>query len=190
MTSSGRLDFTVPTVAGVHDVLLGGADNYAADREQAAELTRIYPGLRDVVREDRDFLIRAVTWAAGQGIRQFADIGAGLPRWPGVGAAAQAVIPAAKVVYVDRDPVAIAHVRVRLATGDSTAAVDADLADPDAVTAHPAFRGVIDLAGPVCLVFGLVLNLFPAEKAREVIAGYADLVAPGQMHRDLLRAGR
>jgi hypothetical protein len=132
-----------------------------------------------VVREDREFLVRAVTWAARQGIRQFADIGTGLPAWPDVGDAARAVIPAAKVVYVDRDPVAVAHVRVRLATGGSTAAMDADLADPDAVTRHPAFRGVIDLARPVCLVFGLVLNLFPADKAREVIAGYADLAAPG-----------
>jgi hypothetical protein len=89
------------------------------------------------------------------------------------------VIPAAKVVYVNRDPVAVAHVRVRLAPGDG--AMDVDPADPPAVTGHPAFRGVVDLAEPVCLVFGLLLNLFPAQKAREVLAGYADRVASGSL---------
>jgi len=87
-----------------------------------------------------------------------------MPRWPGVGDAARNVIPAARVVYVDNDPVAVSHVKVLLAAGDETTAVDADLADPAAVTGHPAFCGIIDLAEPVCLVFGLVLNLFPVAR--------------------------
>jgi hypothetical protein len=178
--STYGIDVTRPNVARVHDALLGGRDNYAADRQMAETLTKIYPGLRDMAREDRGFLIRAVTWAARQGIRQYADIGTGMPRWPGVGDTARNVIPAAKVVYVDADPVVVAHVKVLLAE-DADATVDADLADPATVTGHPAFRGVIDLAAPVCLVFGLVLNLFPARKAREIVSGYARLAAPGSV---------
>jgi S-adenosyl methyltransferase len=163
--SGYRPDLSKPSVARVHDALLGGRDNFAPDRELAARLTEICPALPALAREDRAFLIRAVTWAAGRA-------SASSPT-------SEPACPAAKVVYVDNDPGAVSHVRVLLTAGDETDAVDADLADPAAVTRHPAFRGVIDPAGPVCLVFGLVLNLFPAEKAREVIAGYADLVAPG-----------
>jgi hypothetical protein len=173
--------FTRPNVARVHDALLGGLDNFAPDRELARQLTAICPQLPALVREDRGFLIRAVTWAAGQGIRQFADIGTGMPRRPGVGDAARNVIPSARVAYIDNDAVAVSHVRVLLATGGEDATVDADLADPAAVTGHPAFRGIIDLAEPVCLVFGLVLSLFPAGKAREIITGYADRAAPGSL---------
>ena len=92
-------------------------------------------------------------------------------------------MPAAKVVYVDNDPVAVSHVRVLLTVGDEAAAVDADLAAPAAMTGHPAFRGIIDLAGPVCRIFGLVLNLFPARQARDIVSGYADLAAPAACSR-------
>jgi hypothetical protein len=147
------IDVTRPNVARVHDALLRGTESFAPDRDLARQLTQICPQLAALIREDRDFLIRAVRWAAQQGIRQFADIGTGMPRWPGVGDTARTVIPAAKVVYVDKDPVAVSHVKVLLAE-DQDDVMEADLADPAAVTGHPAFRGVIDPSDPVCLVLG------------------------------------
>ena len=84
-----------------------------------------------------------------------------------------------RLVYVDNDPVVTAHVRALLVTGDGDAAVAADLADPASVLADPAWRGLIDMAEPVCLIFGLVLSLMPARQAREVVAAYADRAAPG-----------
>jgi hypothetical protein len=82
-------------------------------------------------------------------------------------------------VYVDSDPFVTAHVRTLLVTDDSTAAIGADLADPASVLADPAFRALIDMSEPVCLTFGMVLSLMPARRAREVVAAYADLAAPG-----------
>ena len=113
------------------------------------------------------------------GIRQFADIGTGAPQWPNAGEAARAVIPSVKVIYVDNDPAVVSHVRVRMVTDDDVIA--ADLADPAAATGHPAFRGVIDIARPVCTIFGLVPGLMPPGQARQVITGYAGLVAPGSL---------
>jgi hypothetical protein len=180
MSTSG-IDFTRPNVARVCDVLAGGRDNFVADRELAGHLLEICPSLRDVVRENRAFAIRAVTWAARQGIRQFADLGTGMPAHPSAIEAARAVIPSVRLVYVDNDPVVTSHVRAMLVTGDGIAVVGANLADPASVLADPAFRAVIDTAKPVCLTFGLVLSLMPAARAREVVAGYARLAAPGSL---------
>jgi len=84
-----------------------------------------------------------------------------------------------RLVYVDNDPVVTAHVRALLVTGDGDTAVGADVADPASVLADPAWRGLIDMAEPACLIFGLVLSLMPARQAREVVAAYADRAAPG-----------
>ena len=171
-------DFTRPNVARVHDYLLGGRDNFAADRAEGDRLLEICPSLRDAARGNRAFIARAVTWAALQGIGQFADLGTGMPARPSAGDAARAVIPGARIAYVDNDPVVTVHVRAPLASG-GIASVNADLTDPAAVLACPDVRAVIDLAEPVCIVLGLVLGLMPARQAREVVAGYADLAAPG-----------
>jgi hypothetical protein len=101
MTSG--LDTTVPNMTRVYNYWLGGKDNFPADRAEADFLLGIYPPLRDLVRENRAFVTRAVTWAAGQGISQFFDLGAGLPASPAVHQAARAVLPAARVAYVDND---------------------------------------------------------------------------------------
>jgi O-methyltransferase involved in polyketide biosynthesis len=163
--------------------LLGGKDNFAADREEAERLLEIYPQLRDLVRENRQFVTRAVTravtWAAQQGIGQFIDLGTGLPASPAVHATARAVLPLARVIYIDNDPVVLAHARALLATGDGVAAVAADLRDPEAVLADPEMRAVIDLAEPVCVILGAVLHFLDAETARAVTAGYARQMAPG-----------
>jgi hypothetical protein len=171
-------DMSQPNAARVHNALLGGHDNFAADRALAGHLLEICPGLSSAVRENKAFIARAADWAARQGVRQFADLGTGLPGYPSA-AAARAVTPSVRLVYVDNDPIVTSHVQALLLTGDGDASVGADVADPASVLADPAWLGLIDMAEPVCLIFGLVLSLMPARQAREVVAAYADRVAPG-----------
>ena len=177
MTSG--LDTSVPNMARVYNYWLGGKDHFPADRAEADFLLGIYPPLRDLVRENRAFVTRAVAWAAGQGIGQFLDLGAGLPASPAVHQAARAVLPAARVAYVDTDPVVLAHARALLATGDGVTAVAADLRDPAAVLADKELRAVIDPAQPAGVILGAVLHFLDAGTARTVAGGYARLIAPG-----------
>ena len=172
-------DPSVPNTARVYNYWLGGKDHFPADRAEAACLLEIYPPLRDLVRENRAFMIRAVSWAARQGIGQFIDLGAGLPASPAVHQAARAVLPAARVAYVDTDPVVLSHARALLTIDDGVTAAAADLRDPEAVLAHPELRAVIDLREPVCLILAAVLHFLGADAARAVTAEYARLVAPG-----------
>jgi O-methyltransferase involved in polyketide biosynthesis len=171
-------DASVPNMSRVYDYWLGGKDHYAADRAEASRLLGIYPPLADLVRENRRFLAEAVGWAAGQGIAQFIDLGAGLPTRPNVHQVARGILPAARVAYVDTDPVVLCHVRALLA-GDGVMAVAADLRDPAAVLADPDLRAVIDPDMPVGVILGAVLHFLDADAARAVTAGYARLLAPG-----------
>ncbi len=172
-------DTTVPNMARVYNYWLGGKDHFAADRAEAMRLVERYPPLPAMVRENRAFLIQAAGWAARQGIGQFVDLGAGLPASPAVHQAARAVLPAARVAYVDTDPVVLAHVRALLATGDGVTAIDADLRDPAAVLGHEDLRAVIDPARPVCVILGAVLHFVDPDAACAVTAGYVSLMAPG-----------
>ena len=172
-------DPATPNMARVYDYWLGGKDHYPADRAEAERLLAIYPPVRDLVRENRAFVTQAVSWAARQGIGQFIDLGAGLPASPAVHQAARTVMPAARVAYVDIDPVVLSHARALLATSDGVTAVAADLRDPGAVLADPELRAVIDPARPVCVILGAVLHFLDADAARAVTAGYARLMAPG-----------
>ena len=168
-----------PNMARVYDYWLGGKDHFPADRAEAERLLAIYPPLRNLVKENRAFITRAVTWAALHGIGQFVDLGAGLPASPAVHQAARAVQPTARVAYVDTDPVVLSHARALLATSDGVTAVAADLRDPGAVLADPELCSVIDPARPVCVILGAVLHFMDAGAARTVTAGYARLMAPG-----------
>jgi hypothetical protein len=107
MTSA--LDTTVPNMARVYNYWLGGKDHFAADRAEAARLAGLYPPLPALARENRAFLLQAAGWAARHGVGQFIDLGAGLPAFPPVHQAARAVLPAARVAYVDIDPVVLCH---------------------------------------------------------------------------------
>ncbi len=173
------LDTSVPNMARIYNYWLGGKDHFAADRAQAQRLVALYPPLPALARENRAFLIKAAGWAAQQGIGQFLDLGAGLPAFPPVHQAARAVLPAARVSYVDLDPVVLTHARALLATGDGVAAVDADLRDPAAVLDHQDLRAVISPGRPVCVILGAVLHFLDPQAARAVTAGYASLLAPG-----------
>jgi O-methyltransferase involved in polyketide biosynthesis len=175
---TGGFDASTPNVARVYDCWLDGKDNYAADRAEAGRLLEIYPPLAEMVRENRAFLARAVTWATEQGTGQFIDLGSGMPARPPLHEAAQAVSPGAAFAYVDNDPVVISHARALLA-GPAVRAVQADLRDPGAVLGHPDLRAVIDPARPVCVIFGAVLHFMDADSACAVTAGYVSLLAPG-----------
>ena len=129
--------YSRPNVARIYDYLLGGHESYAADREQAAGLLRICPSLGMAAFENRYFLSRVVTWAAGQGLTQFADLGAGAPvRKAGakvmedIHVTAQAADSSARVAYVDNDPIVLAHSRVFRAPARGVAVAGTDLADP------------------------------------------------------------
>jgi O-methyltransferase involved in polyketide biosynthesis len=175
---TGGFDPAMPNAARVYSRLLGGKDHFPSDRAEADLLVEIYPPLAEMVQENRAFIAEAVTWAASQGVSQFVDLGAGLPATPAVHQTAQAVLPAARVAYVDLDPLVLSHARALLA-GPGVAAVAADLRDPAAVLADQDLRPVINLTEPVCVIFGAVLHFFDADAAREVTAGYARLIAPG-----------
>jgi hypothetical protein len=177
MTSA--LDTTVPNMARVYNHWLGGKDHFAADRAEAQRLVKLYPPLPALARENRAFLLKAAGWAARQGIGQFIDLGAGLPASPPVHQAARAVLPAARVAYVDIDPVVLSHARALLATGDGVAAVDADLRDPAGVLGNTDLRAVINPGRPVCVILGAVLHFLDPDAACAVTAGYASLMAPG-----------
>ncbi|MEU4745352.1 SAM-dependent methyltransferase, partial [Actinosynnema sp. NPDC023658] len=121
------IDTTVPSVARTYDYLLGGAHNLAVDRAMGDRMMTVLPGARDLVRLNRAFLRRAVTYLVERGVRQFLDIGSGIPTVGNVHEIAREVAPDCRVVYVDKDPVAVAHSRLLLAGDDRTAAVRADL---------------------------------------------------------------
>jgi O-methyltransferase involved in polyketide biosynthesis len=174
------IDTTRPNVARVYDYLLGGKDNFAADREQAQQLLIMMPGMREWARGNRAFVCAAAERAAREGgIDQFLDLGAGLPTYPAVHEAVRRVHRAARVAYVDFDPVAVAHSRALLAKGDGLAAFCADLTDPEAVLAHPDLAAVLDLTRPVGVILGGVAHFLPAEVMRATTAAYLSRIRPG-----------
>jgi S-adenosyl methyltransferase len=179
MAAVEGFDTSRPNIARVYDYWLGGKDHYPADRELAEKIREINPGVPAMARDNRAFALAAVTRAAENGIAQFLDLGAGLPTRPAICEAARAVNPAARIAYVDFDPVVINHATALLANKTGIAAALADLTDPDAVLAHPAVTEVIDLDQPLCIVFASVLHFLDADTARRVTAEYASRAAAG-----------
>jgi hypothetical protein len=169
-----------PTPAGVYDSLLGGAGSFAADREMAKTLMSRdgCPSLAAAAKTNRRFMLKAVTWAASRGIRQFIDGGCGLPLHPSVHETARAVNPGARVAYADRDPAVVSHCRA-LYRGEGLAVIAGDVADPAALLANPALLEVIDLSRPVCLLLGATLSCLDAQAARGAVAGFSAAMAPG-----------
>jgi O-methyltransferase involved in polyketide biosynthesis len=167
-----------PSIARVYDYLLGGKDHLPVDREIGEELVAIYPGARDLVQANRRFLARAVDWAAGEGVCQFIDLGCGMPTEPSTHETAQAVRPGARVVYVDTDPLVLAHMRAFAEHGnDAVTVVRGDARDVDGVI--KAASASLDMSAPVCLVMGCLLHFFAADEARALVAAYAAELAPG-----------
>jgi hypothetical protein len=174
------IDTTVPSVARTYDYLLGGAHNLAVDRAMGEKMLQVLPGARDLVRLNRSFLRRAVTYLAERGVRQFLDIGSGIPTAGNVHEIAQEVTPGCRVVYVDKDPVATAHGRLLLADDPGSAAVQADLREPDDVLGRPEVTRLLDLDEPVGLLLLLVVHFVrPEEEPGRLLARYRDRLAPG-----------
>jgi hypothetical protein len=164
----------------VYDYWLGGTDNFEADREEAERLLRIYPDLRRLAQENRLFLRRAVYWlAADCGIRQFLDVGSGLPTVSNTHDVAQAAAPDSKVAYVDKDPVVVLHADRLLADGHNVVAVRGDAAEPAAILADPRVNTLVQPGRPYAVILAAVLHFFPLAVARRIITGFADLAAPG-----------
>jgi SAM-dependent methyltransferase len=167
-----------PSVARVYDYVLGGKDNYAADREVADRLLAIVPLIADMAVENRQFLSRAATWAANQGITQFIDLGCGLPTIPNTHQSVQAITSSARVAYVDNDLVVIRHLQALFAHGNpGVSVVEADVTDVSTVL--KGVRASLDLSVPACLLVGYLLHFYPADAARELVAEYAAALAPG-----------
>jgi len=167
-----RIDTTVAHPARVYDYWLGGKDNFAADREAAERVLAVTPGLRQRVQANRAFLARAVSYLAGEaGIRQFLDIGTGIPAANNTHEVAQAVAPDARIVYVDNDPIVLTHARALLASGPdgSTQYVDGDLRKPAAILAEAA--GTLDFTEPIgLLLFGIMHLVQDSENPYQVVA--------------------
>ncbi|HEX4833153.1 MAG TPA: SAM-dependent methyltransferase [Trebonia sp.] len=173
------VDITRPNIARVYDHLIGGKDNFAVDRAEAARLLAVSPRLARLARDNRRFLGQAVRWVAAQGVRQFLDLGAGLPTGTSTHQAAQSVDPDVRVVYVDHDPMVVVH-GTALLTGDgSTAVARADISRPRAVLTHPDVQALLDLSQPTAVIAAMVLHFFPAGQARAIMATLAAALAPG-----------
>jgi O-methyltransferase involved in polyketide biosynthesis len=173
-----EFDAHTPSIARVYDYLLDGKDNFAADREAAARLLAVNPLVGEMVRANRQFLARAVTWAANQGISQFIDLGCGMPTAPNTHDTARAITADARVVYVDNDPIVLNHLRALVANGNpGVTIVDADVRETDNLLA--AVAAGIDLSSPTCLMMGWLLHFFAPEAARDLVAGYTAALPPG-----------
>ena len=175
------IDISRPNVARIYDYLLGGKDNFTVDREAAKQLLAVTPDMAGIVRDNRSFIGRVVRHVADEGgIRQFLDLGGGLPTQTNVHEMAQRVAPDSRVVYVDIDPVVWSHGQALLAHGDQVAMVRADLRDPATVLRHPDVLALLDLTRPVAVVCASVLHFVADEyDPYRIIAEYRDHMAPG-----------
>lgn len=152
------VDPTTPTTARLYDFYLGGSANFAADRAMAKRMFELVPEVSEGAWANRGFHQRAALWMAERGVRQFIDIGAGLPTQGNTHEVVLKDSPEAKVVYVDIDPMVFAHAAALLTGGASTAFVQADLRDPDAVLGSPELRSLVDFAEPVGLLMTAVMH--------------------------------
>ncbi|MFG2085413.1 MULTISPECIES: SAM-dependent methyltransferase [unclassified Spirillospora] len=186
--TSGRFSGPVPSNARVYNYYLGGKDNYAADRELAEWALRRCPVVARLVQANRGFLDHAAAVLAGEaGLRQFVDIGCGLPMSGGMGGMGGGVAdivrradPSCRVAYVDNDPMVVAHARALLAVDAATAAFEADVRDPAALLADPGLRRLIDFTEPVgVLLTGVLDAIADEDDPRGIVDALVDALPPG-----------
>ncbi|MBW0106848.1 SAM-dependent methyltransferase, partial [Pseudonocardia sp. KRD291] len=162
--------------------MLGGSHNFAADREFAERVLSVYPQAWQVAVSNRAFLHRAVTTCLQAGVRQFLDLGSGIPAAGNVHEIARAHDPSTRVAYVDIEPVAVTHSRAVLEGTDGVSVTAADLRRPDHVLAAPGVTGVLDFAEPIALLMVSVLHFVPAaDDLPGIVARYRGALAPGSM---------
>ncbi|MGW4830822.1 SAM-dependent methyltransferase [Amycolatopsis japonica] len=176
------VDTATPNVARIYDYWLGGNHNFEKDRTTADHLERTLPWVRQSVRLNRAFLGRAVRFMVAQGIRQFLDLGAGIPTVGNVHEIAQREAPEARVVYVDKEAVAVAHGELMLAGDDRTAVLHADVRDVGRVLGSSEVRRLIDFSEPVGLLCMLLLHWIPDEDdPAGLVRAYQEPLAPGSL---------
>jgi S-adenosyl methyltransferase len=181
VTEPPEIDASVPNSARIWNYWLGGKDNYPVDREAGDDYRAIYPEIVDVARASRRFLTRAVRFLAGEAqVRQFLDVGTGLPTAANTHEVAQRVAPEARVVYVDNDPVVLAHARALLTSSPegATAYVDADLHDPAAIL--DAAPRTLDFTRPIGLMLlGILGHIDDDEEARSIVKRLLEALPSG-----------
>jgi S-adenosyl methyltransferase len=180
MTLDAPFDAERPNIARVYDYLLGGSHNFEADRVAAAEFIARWPGAAHTMRMNRAFLGRVVRHLAQAGVRQFLDIGSGIPTMGNVHEIARQYAADARVVYVYNDEVAVLHSRAILARNDTAIAIQADLRHPEQILSAPALQATLDLSRPVALLLVAVLHFLPdSDNPAMLVARLRDALAPG-----------
>jgi hypothetical protein len=178
-----EIDTSVAHPARVYDYWLGGKDNFAADRALGDAIMAAVPTIQVMARANRAFLGRAVRYLTGEaGVRQFLDIGTGIPTAGNTHEVAQEVAPEARAVYVDNDPIVLMHARALMTGHDAgaTAFIEADLREPQKILADPAVAATLDLARPVALMLVAVLMYFrDEENPHAIVSGLVDALPPG-----------
>ncbi|WP_441248990.1 SAM-dependent methyltransferase [Kitasatospora sp. McL0602] len=173
-------DLDKPNAARVYDYYLGGSHNFEADREMARRAMELWPELPAIMRSNRAFLRRAVQYLAERGLTRFLDIGSGIPTFGAVHEVARASHPQARVVYVDRDPVAVAHSRLLLTDDERSQVVEADLRDVGDLLHRPEVAGLLQPGEPVVLMLVAVLHFITdAEEPAKLLAALRDALPPG-----------
>jgi SAM-dependent methyltransferase len=174
------IDLDKPNPARVYDYILGGRLNYAVDRMFADQVLAAQPNARERAQLNRQWLRRAIRFGMDQGIRQFLDIGSGMPTVGHVHEIAHAIDPTSRVVYVDNEPVAVAHSEIVLEGNENAVMVHADAEFPDDVLEHETTEMMLDLDQPVMVVMALFVHFIPNERdPAGLIAAYRDALAPG-----------
>ncbi|WBB72263.1 SAM-dependent methyltransferase [Micromonospora sp. WMMD1128] len=175
-----EIDLTRPSAARVYDYFLGGAHNFEIDRQLAEQIASMTPNLAATMRAGREFLRRAVRVLLDAGIDQFLDIGSGIPTVGNVHEVAQAANPQARIVYVDIDPVAVAHSRELLAGNERATAILADLREPKLILDQARASGLIDFDRPVGILLAGVVHFVPdADRPADVLATLRSVAAEG-----------
>ena len=159
------INAAVPTIARVYNFLLGGKDNFKADRQQARNVLKVYPQAAELVTQ-----ARAVTYAAQEHIGQFLDVGCGLPTAPNTHQTTQAITPDARIVYVDNDAQVLTHARNLLADNTRVLACAGDLAYPAEILYDWRIRQFLDFHQPLCLVLAMTMHFFPPDQAEKITA--------------------
>jgi hypothetical protein len=174
------LDPAEPSAARIYDYLLGGKDNYEVDRVAADRVLAVAPDQRRLARDNRAFAVRAVRALTATGLRQFIDLGTGIPTSPSVHEVAREAIPSARVVYVDHDPLVQVHNAALLASDEKVATVQADIRQPGVILSHPDVTALIDFTEPVGVLCVAVLHLVPdSQNPAGIIAAYRDHLSAG-----------
>lgn len=174
------VDIESPSAARIYDYHLGGVHNFPVDRQVADQIARMAPDLPRIMRANRAFLDRAIRFLVAAGVRQFLDLGSGIPTVDNVHEIAQRIAPEARVAYVDNDSVAVAHSRALLEGNPYATAVEADIRNVARVLRAPEVSGLIDFSQPVALLMVAVLHFVPdSDDVDSIIAGYRHAVVDG-----------